>query len=132
MSDALYDDLDRRASCLIKIVLTGRQAPGSPQPEGDDLLPAAAAITTSIGHLYRQVDAFDPTSVTLGDARDAGDTGHFDTTGDTVTLWGTIRCAAEPDLPKLQRRLTVLAENMAQAYHCTATVDYPSGRTNPT
>ena len=109
------------ASTLVKIVLTGRQVHGSTPWMGIDPMPAAGAILTGIGQLYRQVDAFDPITVSIGHIEDVG---RFNIIGQTVTLWGTIRCAVESDMGEAQRRLHTLAVNTAQAYNCTATVDY--------
>ncbi|MFI6985931.1 M20 family metallopeptidase [Embleya sp. NPDC050154] len=109
------------ASCLIKITVTGKQVHGSTPWEGIDPMPAAAAITTGIGQLYRRVDAFDPVTVTIGHIEDVG---RFNIIGETVTLWGTIRCTVESDMVDLRRHLTTLAENTARAYDCTAAIDY--------
>ncbi|MFE3442618.1 hypothetical protein ACFXNW_06285 [Nocardia sp. NPDC059180] len=50
--------------------------------------------------------------------------GRFNIVGQTVTLWGTIRCAVESDMSAVQTRLRTLATHTAQAYNCTATVEY--------
>lgn len=109
------------ASCLLRIVISGRQVHGSTPWEGVDPMPAAGAVLTGIGQLYRQVPAVDPVTVTIGHVEDVG---RFNIIGETVTLWGTIRCSVEADMADLQKRLTTLAENTAAAYHCTATADY--------
>ncbi|MGW2255523.1 M20 metallopeptidase family protein [Kitasatospora sp. NPDC001660] len=109
------------ASSLMKIVITGRQVHGSTPWEGVDPMPAAGALLTGIGQLYRQIPAADPITVTIGHVEDVG---RFNIIGESVTLWGTIRCSVEADMAELQQRLTSLAEHTAAAHHCTATVNY--------
>ncbi|MHC0429459.1 M20 metallopeptidase family protein [Streptomyces sp. O3] len=108
------------ASCLIRIVVTGEQVHGSTPWQGTDPMPAVGGILTGIGQLYRQLPAFDPVTVTIGHIEDVG---RFNIIGETVTLWGTIRCTVETDMSDVQKRLTALAEHTAQAYGCTAAVD---------
>ncbi|MFJ2669057.1 M20 family metallopeptidase [Nocardia fluminea] len=109
------------ASTLVEIVITGKQVHGSTPWLGIDPMPAAGAILTGIGQLYRQCNAFDPITVSIGHVQDVG---RFNIIGETVTLWGTIRCAVESDMPQVQQRLRTLAEHTAQAYNCTAEVDF--------
>ena len=109
------------ASCLVRILITGMQVHGSTPWEGVDPMPAAGAILTGIGQIYRQLSAFDPVTVTLGHVEDVG---RFNIIGETVTLWGTIRCAQESDMAAARKRLSTLAEHSAAAYHCTAVVEY--------
>lgn len=109
------------ASCLIKIALTGMQVHGSTPWMGVDTMPAAGAILTGVGQIYRQVSAFNPITVTIGHVEDVG---RFNIVGQTTTLWGTIRCAVESDMAEVQRRVETLATHSAQAYNCSATVEY--------
>lgn len=109
------------ASCLVRIVIRGRQVHGSSPWQGVDPMPAAGAVLVGIGQLCRQVDAFRPVTVSIGHVEDVG---RFNIIGETVTLWGTIRCAVESDMADVQKRLTLLAENSAAAYGCTATVEH--------
>lgn len=109
------------ASCLVKIVLTGQQVHGSTPWMGIDPMPAAGAIMTGIGQVYRQVSAFDPITVTIGHVEDVG---RFNIIGQTVTLWGTIRCTVEADMGDIQKRVDTLASHTAQAYNCSATVEF--------
>ncbi|MEU6880385.1 amidohydrolase [Streptomyces sp. NPDC046712] len=109
------------ASTLVKIVVTGKQVHGSTPWQGIDPMPAVGAVLTGIGQLYRQVSAFDPVTVSIGHVEDVG---RFNIIGQTVTLWGTVRCAVESDMAEVQRRLTTLAEHSAAAYNATATVTY--------
>ncbi|MFE6835532.1 amidohydrolase [Streptomyces sp. NPDC057705] len=120
------------ASCLVRIVLTGRQTHASSPWRGIDPMPAAGALLTGIGQLYRQMSAFAPLTVSIGHIEDVG---RYNVIGETVTLWGTIRCAEERDMPEVKRRLTVLAEHTARAYGCTAEVgllqDVPAVHNDP-
>ncbi len=109
------------ASCLIKIVITGRQVHGSTPWQGIDPMPAVGAVLTGIGQLYRQITAFDPITVTIGHIEDVG---RFNIIGQTVTLWGTVRCSVEADMTQVQKRLSTLVEHTAQAYRCTGTTEY--------
>ncbi|XIE81381.1 amidohydrolase [Streptomyces sp. SBR177] len=109
------------ASTLVRIVVTGHQVHGSTPWQGIDPMPAAGGILTGIGQIYRQVSAFDPVTVTIGHVEDVG---RFNVIGQTVTLWGTVRCAVESDMAEVQRRLAVLAEHTAAAYGATAAVDF--------
>lgn len=109
------------ASALVRILVTGEQTHGSTPWQGIDPMPAVGAVLAGIGQLYRQVSAFDPVTVTIGHVEDVG---RFNIVGQTVTLWGTVRCAEEPDMAGVQRRLTTLAEHSAAAYGATASVEY--------
>ncbi|MCF3119054.1 amidohydrolase [Streptomyces arenae] len=109
------------ASCMVRIVVKGKQVHGSTPWQGVDPMPPTGAIITGIGQLYRQLDAFDPVTVTIGHIEDVG---RFNIIGESVTLWGTVRCIDEADMSDVQKRLTTLADHTAQAYHCTATVEF--------
>ncbi|MER8234274.1 amidohydrolase [Streptomyces sp. NPDC094049] len=109
------------ASVLVRIVVTGRQTHGSTPWEGVDPMPAVGAVLTGIGRLYRQVSAFDPVTVSIGHVENVG---RFNIVGQTVTLWGTVRCAVESDMERVRQRLTTLAEHSAAAYGATAEVAY--------
>ncbi|WP_426368218.1 M20 metallopeptidase family protein [Streptomyces sp. E-08] len=109
------------ASTLVRVVVTGKQVHGSTPWQGVDPMPAVGAVLTGIGQLYRQVSAFDPVTVTIGHVEDVG---RFNIIGETVTLWGTVRCVVESDMAEVQRRLTALAEHSAAAFGATATVEY--------
>ncbi|MFE3191005.1 M20 family metallopeptidase [Nocardia sp. NPDC059240] len=109
------------ASCLVKITITGQQVHGSTPWMGIDPMPAAGAILTGVGQIYRQVNAFDPVTVSIGHVEDVG---RFNIIGQTVTLWGTIRCAVESDMSQVQQRLRTLAVNSAAAYNCSATIEF--------
>ncbi|PXX58421.1 carboxypeptidase Ss1 [Nocardia tenerifensis] len=108
-------------STLIKIKIKGQQVHGSTPWQGIDTMPAAGAVLTGIGQIYRQISAFDPISVSIGHVEDVG---RFNIIGETTTLWGTIRCLIESDMVDVKKRIETLAMNTAAAYNCTATVEY--------
>lgn len=109
------------ASCLVKIAIIGLQVHGSTPWMGIDTMPAVGAILTGIGQLYRQVNAFDPVTVTIGHIEDLG---RFNIIGQSTTLWGTIRCAVETDMKDVQERLSRLAEYAAKSFNCAADIEY--------
>lgn len=109
------------ASCMIKIVVSGKQVHGSTPWEGVDPMPPAAEIITATGQLYRQISAFDPITVTIGHVQDVG---RFNIIGERVALFGTIRCAAESDMERVQGLVRRTADHIAQAYGCAATVEF--------
>jgi metal-dependent amidase/aminoacylase/carboxypeptidase family protein len=109
------------ASCLVRIVVRGVPTHGSQPWTGVDPMPAAAAIISGTGQLYRQVPAWDPISITIGHVEDSG---RFNIIGETVTLWGTIRCTVESQMSDLQVRLRRLSDYIAVGHGCEAEVDY--------
>jgi amidohydrolase len=120
------------ASSRVRVVVTGVQAHASQPWQGVDPMPAAAGIITGIGQLYRQVPAQDAVTVSIGHVEDVG---RFNIIGSTVTLWGTIRCLSQAEMPAIQERLRRLAEGQAAAFGCTARVDFlqpvPAVRNDP-
>ena len=109
------------ASCMVKIVVSGSQVHGSTPWMGIDPMPAAAGIVVATGQLYRQVDATSAVTVSIGHVEDVG---RFNIVGQTVTLWGTIRCLAESDMAVVQANLRRLAEHQAASFGATAAVEY--------
>ena len=109
------------ASCLIKVRVEGKQVHASTPWLGVDPYPAAAAIIGATGQLYRQVSADTAITVSFGHVEDVG---RFNIIGQTVTLWGTIRCLDESAMGTVQENLRRLAEGQAAAYGVQATVEY--------
>ncbi|WP_225725826.1 MULTISPECIES: M20 family metallopeptidase [unclassified Nocardia] len=109
------------ASCLVKIVVSGKQVHGSTPWQGIDPMPAAADIVSAMGQLYRQLDAFAPVTISIGHIEDVG---RFNIIGETVTLWGTIRSAAQPTMDQARQLVTRTADHIARAYGCTAEISF--------
>lgn len=109
------------ASCMVKIVVLGEQVHGSTPWAGVDPMPSVGAILGGIGQLYRQVDAFQPFTVSIGHIEDVG---RFNVIGRQVTLWGTIRSLDDAVMTDVQERLRRVAEGSAAAMGCTAEVSY--------
>lgn len=109
------------ASCVVKIVVSGRQVHGSTPWQGIDPMPAAADIISATGQLYRQMDAFVPVTISIGHIEDVG---RFNIIGETVTLWGTIRSLAQPTMDQAQQLIGRTAEHLARAYGCTAQTSF--------
>jgi amidohydrolase len=109
------------ASCLVQIKIRGTQVHGSTPWLGVDPMPAAAAILSGSADLYRQVPATNAVTVSFGHVEDIG---RFNIIGESITLWGTIRCVADADMALLQARMQQLAEHTAAAFGCTADVHY--------
>ncbi|MFI9507891.1 M20 family metallopeptidase [Nocardia sp. NPDC052566] len=109
------------ASCMVKIVVSGKQVHGSTPWQGIDPMPAAADIISATGQLYRQIDAFAPVTVSIGHVEDAG---RFNIIGETVTLWGTVRSLAQPTMHQTRQLLERTAAHIAPAYGCTAETSF--------
>ncbi|WP_018351514.1 amidohydrolase [Longispora albida] len=120
------------ASTLVKVVVHGQQVHGSTPWLGADPMPAAAAIITGSAQLYRQLPAYNPMTISFGHVEDVG---RFNIIGESVMLWGTIRCSAETDMAEVKDRLRHLAQHQAQTFGCTASVaflqDVPAVRNTP-
>jgi amidohydrolase len=109
------------ASCLAEVTISGRQVHASTPWMGVDPLPAAAELISASAQLYRQVAATNAVTVSFGHVEDVG---RFNIIGESVALYGTIRCVAEPDMALVQERLRRLAEHIAQAHGCAAEVRF--------
>lgn len=109
------------SSCVVSITITGEGSHGSTPWMGRDPMPVAGEIISGIGQVYRQIAAYEPITISIGHVEDAG---RFNTLGGEVTLWGTIRCLENNDMPMVQDKLKALAEGHASAYGCTAEVTY--------
>ncbi|MCZ9310250.1 M20 metallopeptidase family protein [Corynebacterium uberis] len=109
------------ASELISITIKGRQVHGSTPWEGVDPLPAAAEIITAIGQIYRQVDAKNPFTVSIGHVED---TGRFNIVGGQVRLTGTARCVDDVVMDHVNGLIERLVDGVAAAYGCSAEVEF--------
>lgn len=109
------------ASCLVRITVSGRQVHGATPWLGIDPLPAVAGIISGIAQTYRQVDANNPITVSIGHIEDVG---RFNIIGDEVKLFGTIRCRFEGDMELVQQSVRRLAEHQAAGFDCLAGVEF--------
>jgi amidohydrolase len=109
------------ASVLVKIEITGQQVHGSTPWLGLDPLPVAADIITTVGQLYRQIPAYDPVTISIGHVEDRG---RFNIIGESVTLYGTVRCSVEADMEAVCQRLRRMADHLAHAHGYTADVQF--------
>lgn len=109
------------ASVLIRITIHGKGVHGSTPWAGIDPWPPAAEIIGAMGQVYRQVPGYDPLTISIGHAEDAG---RFNVIGDSVQLLGTIRTTVEPDMDVARERVQRTAEHVAQAYGATADVEF--------
>ncbi|MCY9786280.1 amidohydrolase [Nocardiopsis sp. EMB25] len=109
------------ASCAVRITVHGQQVHGSMPWLGVDPMPPAAEIVSACGQIYRQVPATSPVAVSIGHVED---TGRFNIIGDSVVLWGTVRCLDAADMDTVRDRLRRAAQHIALAHGCTAEVEY--------
>ncbi|MBF6331982.1 M20 metallopeptidase family protein [Nocardia transvalensis] len=109
------------ASCMVKIVVSGRQVHASTPWQGIDPMPAAADIISATGQLYRQMDAFAPVTISIGHIEDVG---RFNIIGETVTLWGTVRCVAQSTMDRAQELIDRTADHIARAHGCIAQTSF--------
>ncbi len=105
------------ASAVLKIVVTGVAAHASTPWRGVDPLPVAADIVLALAQLYRQVPASKPITVSIGHVATEG---RHNVIGETVELLGTVRCAVDADMAKIQERVQRIATHLALAQGCTA------------
>ncbi|MGE3443684.1 MAG: M20 family metallopeptidase [Acidimicrobiia bacterium] len=109
------------ASALLKVTVEGVGAHASQPWFGVDPMPAAGAIITGLGQLYRQVPAWEAVSVTVGHVEDRG---RFNVIGGSVTLWGTIRALTTATMDDLRHRIAGFCRHSAEAYGATADVQF--------
>ncbi len=109
------------ASELLKIEVDGQGVHGSTPWMGKDPMTAAAEIITALAQIYRQVDANEPVTISIGKIDDAG---RFNVIGDKVTLWGTVRCVHERVMDDVNMRIQRIAEHVAQAHGLKAQVSF--------
>jgi amidohydrolase len=109
------------ASVLMRITVDGKGVHGSTPWNGIDPMSAAADIVAAMGQIYRQLRGYDPLAITIGHIEDRG---RFNVIGDSVQLFGTIRCSVEPDMDDARQRVKRTAEKIAEAYGATANVEF--------
>lgn len=105
------------ASEIFEIVIHGKQVHGSSPFFGLDPLPVLAAIDNGFGQIYRQVNANEAFSVSIGKVDTVGRTNII---GDTITAWGTARAVHNEVLTDLNERMQRVVEHAAQMHGLTA------------
>ncbi|WP_237222284.1 M20 metallopeptidase family protein [Rothia nasimurium] len=109
------------SSEMVKITVHGEQVHGSSPWAGRDPMPAAADIISAMGQIYRQIDAKDAFTISIGHVEDQG---RFNIIGEKVTLWGTVRCLKDGLIDAVNTKIARTATHIAEAYDCTATVEF--------
>ncbi len=110
---------------VVKIEVRGRGGHASMPHHALDPIPIACEIVTALQTLVtRQIDAFDPVVVTIGQIQ-AGSTDNV--IPETARLTGTIRSVSEESRAKVHAGVTRIAENIARAHGAEAAVEIKSG-----
>jgi amidohydrolase len=109
------------ASAVMEIDVNGVGVHRSTPWEGIDPLPVAADIVSQLAQIYRQIPAYNPVTVTVGQVTTRG---RHNVIGDTVQLLGTVRCSVDADMAEIQRRVARIAEHLAQAQGCRAATSF--------
>jgi amidohydrolase len=112
------------AADRVEITIEGRGGHGAhPYLAVDPVLVAAHLITAAQSLVSRNVSPLDHAVVSLC-AMQAGDLSAFAVIPRTVKLSGTVRSFRREVQDMIERRLTALSHNVAQAFGASATVDY--------
>lgn len=114
-------NVQHAASEMLKITVTGEQVHGSSPWAGRDPLPPAADIISAMGQLYRQFDAKDSFTISIGHVEDQG---RFNIVGEQVTLFGTVRCLNAELIDDINTAIARTCHNIAAAYNCTGEVEF--------
>lgn len=114
-------NVQHAASEMLKIRVVGEQVHGSSPWAGRDPLPPAADIISAMGQLYRQFDAQDAFSISIGHVEDQG---RFNIVGEQVTLFGTVRCLNAELIDDINTAITRTCRNIAAAYNCKGEVEF--------
>ncbi|MDH2456709.1 amidohydrolase [Corynebacterium bovis] len=114
-------DVQNASSELVKITVTGEQVHGSQPWSGRDPMPPAAEIVTAMGQVYRRIDAQDAVTVTIGHIEDEG---RFNIVGESVTMWGTVRCLADGVMDRVNEIIEETVTHIPEAYGCSGEVEF--------
>lgn len=114
-------NVQHAASEMLKITVTGEQVHGSSPWAGRDPLPPAADIISAMGQLYRQFDAKDAFTISIGHVEDKG---RFNIVGEHVTLFGTVRCLNAELITDINAAIARTCRNIAAAYNCVGEVEF--------
>ncbi|RKN85202.1 M20 metallopeptidase family protein [Paenibacillus ginsengarvi] len=106
----------------IEIALTGKGGHGAIPDQSIDPVVAASAIVMGLqSAVSREISPFDPVVVTIGSLQ-AGDT--YNVIPHRSSLVGTIRTFSPNVQASMKERVTRIAGKIAEAYRCTAVVEY--------
>lgn len=113
------------ASDRLRIEVTGRTAHAAEPHLGVDAIAIAAQIDCAlVQNLRKEVDSFDPISVSIGSFKTSG---RYNIVCDHAVLEGTLRTVTETTRAFLHRRIQEVAEGIAVTYGGTATVEIGKG-----
>lgn len=113
------------SSDTFRIVVRGRQAHGAMPWDGVDPVVIAGQIVTALQTIQsRQVDVNDPSVLTIGTIHGGA---RHNIVPDRVEMSGTLRTYDEGRRAFMQRRVTTLAENVAQGMDGAAEVVWEPG-----
>jgi amidohydrolase len=113
------------AADTIRITVRGRGGHASAPHHAADPIPVAAEIILALQVLVtRTVDAFDPAVITIANVASGTTTNIIP---ETAFMQGTMRTVSEATREALRRRIRALAEGIASAYGCTASVELEAG-----
>lgn len=109
----------------IEIVLTGRGGHASTPHWAADPVPAACELVLALQSMItRTVDVFDPAVLTV--AQISAGTTH-NVIPETARLYGTLRAVSERTRHDVWQRLRTVADGVASAHGCTASVRIDEG-----
>ena len=109
------------ASAVFKIHIQGKQVHGSTPWMGLDPLPVLATINDGVAQIYRQVDANEPITISIGKIDTVGRTNII---GDYLDAWGTVRCVHERIMGDVKSRIERVVEYAAKVHGLTASIEY--------
>ena len=113
------------SSDIFEIVVTGRGGHASTPHWAVDPVPVACEIVLALQSMVtRSVNVFDPTVVTVGRVR-AGTTDNV--IPESAELVGTVRAVSEATRHLVWERIATVADGIAAAHGCTATVRIDEG-----
>ncbi len=109
------------ASELLKIEIQGMGVHGSTPWMGKDPMTVAAEIIMALGQIYRQIPATEAMTISIGKIDDMG---RFNIIGDSLVLWGTVRCIHEQMMADVNQRIQRITTHVAQAHGLTAEASF--------
>jgi hippurate hydrolase len=109
----------------LEIVITGRGGHASTPHWAVDPIPVACELVVALQSMItRTVDVFDPAVLTIAQVT-AGTTNNV--IPETATLVGTLRAVSERTRRSVQERISTVADGIAAAHGCSASVEIIPG-----